>query len=169
MMAMRSTSAVLATNTTKPMSACGSHCAASAASITSTAQRSIANNTYIGATQGISTAATTIRGGVTSESASRSCAPRRISPPPTPDMSDWVDNGDGTITCVYCGQTIPEDDYYDVSHLHGYGICTTPSPIVEDIATILFVAILACMYVLVRKRKRDLLLDVVRVGDMNQG
>ncbi len=116
---------------------------------------------------GITTSATAISGGVTSEISPRCNAPiRRISPPPTPDLSDWVDNGDGTITCVYCGKTIPEEDYYDVSHLHGYGICTAPTPLIEDLSTILFMAILACLYVL-RRRRRDAKSKILRVSNVH--
>ena len=134
------------------MHSASSHSAIACCSSSFSAQRS----------QGISTSASAISGGVTSEAvAPRMSAPARISPPPTPDMSDWVDNGDGTITCVYCGATIPEEDYYDVSHLHGYGICTSLSPIVDGLSTILFMALLACIYVARKLRRKS----VVRIAD----
>ena len=109
----------------------------------------------------ISTSASAVSGGVTLAESARYGAPARITPPPTPDMSDWIDNGDGTMTCIYCGVTIDEDDYYDVSHLHGNGICGTLTPIVDDIATVLFMAMMAMLYVL-RKRKWQMSLSLNR-------
>ena len=103
--------------------------------------------------RGITTSASTISGGATLESALPNNAPGRRNSPGSPDVSDWIENPDGSMTCIYCGATYSLFDYFSYSHLHGNGICGTLTPIIDGIATTLFMAILACLYIL-RKRKR---------------
>lgn len=119
--------------------------------------------------RGIYTAASQVRGGVTTGTTyGRMNAPRRAKmegdPLPTPGEDDptlpncgchWVDNGDGTYTCSICGYTWDElDECCHCQEEENGGYCWCP--IGDGWQVWLFMAMLAAGYgcFVIRRREK---------------